>query len=361
MPAPSPSPPPQPATFGIWTELRPGAGRQPDPADYRERLEEAVLAEQLGFSAVWGSEHHAVEDGHLSQQLPFLAAVAARTERVRIGTGVLLLPLYRPREVAEQAAVVDLISGGRLILGFGGGWVEREFDAFGVDRRQRGRLLEEKVAWLRRAFAEGAAADGPDGSDLPVGPPPAQAGGPPIYLGGSAPAALDRVARIADGWFALAHFRWQRTAEQYPPLRAALEAAGRPAEGFPIVAGVHLRVSDDPERTWATELAPAIAYQLDRYGEWATDRGRPRPAPIEAARLKRSAVFCDTAEGVVAALREFQAQLPFTHVALWSRPAGISHEAACANLERVAREVAPAFAAPPPAPGSGSGREPAWR
>ncbi len=342
-----------PATFGIWTELRPGGGRQPDPAYYRERLDEAVLAEQLGFTAVWGSEHHAVEDAHLSQQLPFLAAVAARTERVRVGTGVLLLPLYRPRDVAEQAAVVDLVSGGRLILGFGGGYVEREFDAFAVDRGQRGRLLEEKVAWLRRAFAEGVAADGPDGTDLPVGPRPVQVSGPPLYLGGGADRALDRVARIGDGWFALAHFRWQKTAERYPVLRAELERAGRPAEGFPIVVGVHLRVSDDPERTWATELAPAIADQLDRYGDWSTDRGKPRPAPIDAARLKRSAVFCDTPDGVVAALREFQAQLPFTHVALWSRPAGISHEAACANLERIAREVAPAFA--------GSGEAPAWR
>jgi len=59
---------PRPATFGIWTELRPGGGRQPDPGFYAERLEEAVLAEQLGLAAVWGSEHHAVEDGHLSAE-----------------------------------------------------------------------------------------------------------------------------------------------------------------------------------------------------------------------------------------------------------------------------------------------------
>src|SRR5215218_9095380 len=101
---------PRPATFGTWTELRPGNGRQPDPGFYAERLEEAVLADQLG-----------------------LTAVAARTERVRLGTGVLLLPLHRTRDVAEQAGVVDLLAGGRLVLGFGGGYVEREFDAFGVD------------------------------------------------------------------------------------------------------------------------------------------------------------------------------------------------------------------------------------
>jgi alkanesulfonate monooxygenase SsuD/methylene tetrahydromethanopterin reductase-like flavin-dependent oxidoreductase (luciferase family) len=343
---------PRPATFGAWMDLRPGRGRQPDPAYYAERLQEAVLVERLGLAAVWGSEHHAVEDGYLPQQLPFLAAVAARTSRIRLGTGVLLLPLYRPREVAEQAGVVDLVAGGRLLLGLGAGYVEREFDVFGVDRSARGRLLEEKLPWLRRALAEGVAADGPGGADLPVGPRSPQPGGPPLYLGGTAPAALDRVARLADGWFALAHYGWQRTAEAYQLLAGALRRAGRPADGFPVVAGVHLWVSDDPERTWATELAPAVAYQLDRYNDWATDRDRPRPEPIEAGRLKRTAVFCDTPEQIVAALAGFQERLPFTHVCLWSRPAGVGHEAACANLERVAREVAPAFAGP---------REPPWR
>src|SRR5215213_6672936 len=323
---------PRPATFGTWTELRPGNGRQPDPGFYAERLEEAVLADQLGLTAVWGSEHHAVEDGHLSQQLPFLAAVAARTERVRLGTGVLLLPVHRTRDVAEQAGVVDLLAGGRLVLGIGGGYVEREFDAFGVDRSRRGTLLEEKLPKLRRALAEGVLDDGPGGTDLPVGPRSPQPGGPPLYL----------------GWTALAHFRWQKTTEAWPVLAEALERSNRPTEGFPIVVGVHLRVSDDPERTWATELAPAIAYQLDRYGDWSTDRDQPRPDPIDPGRLKRSAVLCDTAEGVVAALTQFQEQLPFTHVSLWSRPPGTSHEAACENLERVAREVAPAFAGPEP-------------
>src|ERR671934_2274747 len=141
-----------PVTFGAWMDLRPGRGLAPTPAFYAERLEEAVLADRLGLAAVWGSEHHAVEDAHLSAQLPFLAAVAARTERVRVATGVLLLPLYRPRDVAEQAGVVDLVAGGRLLLGLGAGWVEREFDAFGVDRSMRGRLLEDKLTWLRRAL-----------------------------------------------------------------------------------------------------------------------------------------------------------------------------------------------------------------
>jgi alkanesulfonate monooxygenase SsuD/methylene tetrahydromethanopterin reductase-like flavin-dependent oxidoreductase (luciferase family) len=342
---------PSAATFGAWMDVRPGQGRQPDATFYAERLEEAELVEQLGLGAVWGSEHHADGDGHLSQQLPFLAAVAARTGSIRLGTGVLLLPLHRPRDVAEQAGIVDLVSGGRLLLGLGNGYAGHEFDAFGVDRSTRGRRMEAGVAYLRRAFTEGLAADGPDGTDLPVGPQPAQPGGPPLLLGGMAPKALERVARTADGWFCLAHYRYQRSADAWPVLREALERAGRPADGFPVVIGVHLWVSDDPERAWETQLAPALAYQLDRYTRWSTDRGQPDPEPIDARRLKRSAVLCDTPDGVRAALAELQERLPFTHVCLWSRPSGIGHEAACANLERVAAEVAPAFAGP----------EPVWR
>jgi alkanesulfonate monooxygenase SsuD/methylene tetrahydromethanopterin reductase-like flavin-dependent oxidoreductase (luciferase family) len=332
-------------------DLRPGQGRQPDATFYAERLEEAELVEQLGLGAVWGSEHHADGDGHLSQQLPFLAAVAARTAGIRLGTGVLLLPLHRPRDVAEQAGVVDLVADGRLLLGLGSGYAQHEFDAYGVERSARARRMEAGVAYLRRAFSDGLAADGPDGGDLPVGPMPAQQGGPPLLLGGMAPKALERVARIADGWFCLAHYRYQRAADAWPLLREALERAGRPVDGFPLVIGVHLWVSDDPERAWATQLAPALAFQLDRYTRWASDRGQPEPEPIDPQRLRRSAVLCDTPMGTLAALTELQERLPFTHVCLWSRPAGIGHEAACANLERVAAEVAPAFAGP----------EPAWR
>jgi alkanesulfonate monooxygenase SsuD/methylene tetrahydromethanopterin reductase-like flavin-dependent oxidoreductase (luciferase family) len=333
--------------FGTYYFLQAPPGRSAD-AIIAEEVDQMVLSERLGYDSVWLTEHHYADYGLSSAPSVLLATVAARTERVRLGTGVLLLPLYRPRDVAEQAAVVDLLAGGRLLLGLGNGYVEREFDAFGVERSARGRLMEQKLAVLRRALAEGVAADGPGGADLPVTPRSPQPGGPPLYLGGGAPKALDRVARLADGWFALAHYRWQKAAESWPPLRQALERAGRDPAGFPVVVGVHLWVSDDPERTWATELAPAIAYQLDRYTVWSTDRGQPPPAPIEAARLKRSAVFCDTAEGVVASLRDFQERLPFTHVCAWSRPAGIGHEAACANLERIAREVAPAFAGPTP-------------
>ena len=95
--------------------------RRPDQDVFRETVDRAVLAEKLGFKRVWSSEHHFSEDRWAPSQFPLLAAIAARTERIRLGTGVLLLPFHNPIRVAEDAAVVDIISNGRLDLGVGRG------------------------------------------------------------------------------------------------------------------------------------------------------------------------------------------------------------------------------------------------
>ena len=108
------------------------------------------------------------------------------------------------------------------------------------------------------------------------------------YLGGTAPKALDRVARLADGWFALAHFRWQKTVEAWPVLAEALERAGRPADGFPVVVGVHLRVSDDPERTWATLAPSSSATPKATVSRWCENSAATASAGNSTKNLKCS-------------------------------------------------------------------------
>src|SRR5208282_4512698 len=117
---------------------------------YRESLAQAEAAEQLGFDSIWLTEHHFTDDGYLPSLLPVAAAIAARTRRVTIGTFVLLAPFYHPLKLAEDAAVVDVLSGGRLRLGLGQGYRAEEFEGFGVPRKQRLSRTLETIEILRR-------------------------------------------------------------------------------------------------------------------------------------------------------------------------------------------------------------------
>src|SRR3990172_9050885 len=141
--------------FGVaYTFRNPPQWRIPFPVLYQEHLRQIVRAEELGYDTVWLTEHHFLEDGYSSALLPIAAAIAARTERIRIGTSVMLLPLHDPLRVAEDAATVDILSNGRLDLGLGQGYRVEEFEGFGISRAERGPRLEEGIGIIRRAFTE---------------------------------------------------------------------------------------------------------------------------------------------------------------------------------------------------------------
>jgi probable F420-dependent oxidoreductase len=191
--------------YGYLTAQHHPDDHRSDVEIYRDAIEIAVELEAGGIDSVFTSEHHFVDDGYMPSQLPLLAAIAARTSRIRLATGVLLAPMFDPLHLAEDAATVDLISGGRLILGLGIGWRAEEFDGFGIPMRERGSRLEATIAVLRQAWSDGlVTGDGRhfhyDG--LNVTPKPARAGGPPIWIGAGAEAAVRRVGRVADGYFA---------------------------------------------------------------------------------------------------------------------------------------------------------------
>lgn len=167
----------------------------------RQIVELAVTAEQSGFDGAWTSEHHFVGDGYLPSPLLPLAAIAERTTHLTIGTQVLLAPLYSPVKLAEDTAVLDQLSSGRLKLGIGLGYHGREYKAFGTDSAKRVRALERCVDVLRRAW-RGDPVEIGDGDTVDVRPLPAQQPGPSILLGAIAEAGVRRSARIADGFVA---------------------------------------------------------------------------------------------------------------------------------------------------------------
>ena len=223
----------------------------------------AEHAEALGFADVWVSDHLALPQGakyppssYILEPIATLTWAAAATQRVGLGTSVLVLPLRPPVLLAKGLASLDLLSGGRLTLGAAAGWLEAEFDALGVPFRERGARTDETLELLRRCWTEDPVdAEGPiTGARLRkmrVVPQPGRA--IPIWIGGLSDAAVERAIRSGDGW----HGAFQ-SPEEAAPLARRLRAA-RPEEGFTLSMRPSWDVlRDGPDR---------VARELDAFRE----------------------------------------------------------------------------------------------
>ena len=266
--------------FGLITCQRyPGAERS-DVDLYAEAIDIAVEAEGLGFDSVWTSEHHFVDDGYLPSLLPLSAAIAARTERIAIGTGLLLAPLHEPIRVAEDAAVVDLISKGRLILGVGLGWREEEFEGFHVPISERVSRLEASIAVYRQAW-HGELLTGAEGRhypNVPVRPVPARSGGPPIWIGATSEPAIRRAGRLADGFMAT-EVTPSTFAEQVAIAREERGAAGLEDD---LAISVHLATfawNGDDAWERVRDHHHYVTWKYDDMDRARSRTGEPQPPP----------------------------------------------------------------------------------
>lgn len=227
----------------------------------------AEVAEAEGLDGFWLAEHHFSPDGYSSSIFPLLGAVAARTSDITIGTKVLLAPLYHPLRLAEDAAQVAGLSGGRYIMGIALGYRPEEYAAFGVDIRRRAALLEDAVAICRAAW-RGEEFDYQSRSiDLRgIVCRPAPEVAPPIFLGGRAPVALARAARIADGYIP--------SSGADPEILDRVATIDREAGErgpLPLVTGVMAAVSTDQAES--ESLVASVRYVLSTYKDWLRSAG----------------------------------------------------------------------------------------
>src|SRR5580658_3437721 len=275
---------------------------------------------------VWLSEHHFIEDGYLPSILPVAAAIAARTKRIRIASGALLMPFHNPVRLAEDIAVVDVISGGRFELGVGVGFRLEEFDSFGLSFRERGSRTNQSLDIIRRLLSGETVTYKTNSFNFET------------HLAGRlTSAALRRAARYGDGFTVPG-----ATRDVYDDYVAELKKQNRPTENIRFASAVWcLIVSKDPEKTFS-EAADHIIYQANSYSAWLSAAGlsplsehlRDREQLRQGGLLR--VVDPDTA---VSMIREFTNKVPLTHFYSWTLPPGLPPRWAQTHLELFASEV----------------------
>lgn len=235
--------------FGLALENFTPAEKTPDVESI---VAYARRGEELGFDSLWAWDHMFLGSGRpfpFLESLSMLALLSAHTERVELGTGILVLPLRRAAVLAKTAASIEIMSGGRLTLGMAVGWYEREFDACGVPFKQRGRIFEENLALMKEFWTgervSGSATGVPFRNAVML-PKPSPRPRPRLLIGGYVDRVLKRVAEKGDGWLTYfyepAPFKkaWQR-------IREHAEAAGREPDELDNVAQLPLCVDDSFE------------------------------------------------------------------------------------------------------------------
>ncbi len=300
---------------------------------YAAALDQVAWADELGFDLVGLGEHHASPDGYLPSPLNLACAMAGRTRRIRFRTSVLLAPLYDPIKLAEDAAVTQLATGGRLVLGIGGGYRPAEFESFGRRLEDRWRVIGETIELLRLAWTgEPFEWQGRRCHVTPVPDPP-----PPILLGGGSPAAARRAARLGVGWFPPLDPRlWRPYREECVKL-----GKGDPGE-YPSQGPIFLWVSKEPQKDWE-RVMPHVLHQLRSYSEWTIESfGRaagPYAGDVTEETVRQSGAYqVLTPEQTLALAAELGSESVFYLNPLL---AGIDPALASAMLSLYEREVHP--------------------
>ena len=335
---------------GIYFDLRnPPEWRQSWSRLYGFTLEMCEEAERLGCDSIWSTEHHLFDDGYVTQPLTFLAAVAARTKQVRLGTGIVIAPLHHPVEIAEQAAMVDIISGGRLDLGLGAGYRVPEFDLFGADISRRYTTTDSTAREVRRLLAGvagGSAGSGGSGGGLT---PPAVQDPLPIWMGYQGPKGARRAGLLGAGLLSANGALWA-------PYRAALIEAGHDPSMGRMAGGLQGFVTEDPEADWPT-VSKHLAYQVDSYRRHMVEgTDTPTPRPVDPERMRANdinapvlaAFTYGTPEEVAATVLRRTAGAPVETVFVWASLGGSSEEMTARHVQTICSRLRPLLAAGPP-------------
>lgn len=334
--------------IGVMFAFRnPAAWRRPFPEVYADELRLVRHAEELGFDTIWLTEHHFADDGYSPSILPLAAAIAAVTERVRIGFNLLLLPLHNAIRVAEDIATIDVLSGGRIDVGLGQGYAAHEFAGYGISSSERRSRFVEGIEvleglWTQDTFTHSGRHYQLDGARL--APKPVQQPHPPLWIGATSEAGVQRAGRAGAHLLGLTSTRLQGAYE------AALAEAGHDPAAAKVLQLHWTHVADTTDDAW-DQAAPHFHHLLEVYARWANesgdaDKGGPKTVvpPVSGLRHPDGPLMFRPAFGapdqVADTLVGSMARVRTTHLGLGVLP-GMDPTRTRASLELFASEVAP--------------------
>jgi alkanesulfonate monooxygenase SsuD/methylene tetrahydromethanopterin reductase-like flavin-dependent oxidoreductase (luciferase family) len=239
----------------------------------KELTEQVRIARQSGFSSLWTPHHYLTYPMQMLAPITMLAYLLREAEGMMIGPNILIMPLLNPVHVAEDAVTLDLLSGGRYVLGIGVGYREAEFDTFQVPLNQRAQRMDESIEIMRRLWTEDKITY--NGKiftldKLGIGLKPLRKGGPPIWIAGVVDVAVRRAARIGDAWLITNFAHLSTLVPQMKMYRETLAEAGKP---FPAEAPITRECYIGPTRELALEeCKAALQYKYGAYSSWGLDK-----------------------------------------------------------------------------------------
>jgi probable F420-dependent oxidoreductase len=311
---------------------------------YAEALEEVVRAEDLGFDSVWMEEHHSVVEHYWPSPLAVLAGFATRTSRMTLGTDIAVAPFHHPVRLAEDVAMLDVMSSGRAVLGVAIGYKPDEFALYGAALERRGARFEEQLAIIRGLWTQEALSF--KGAHYTVEgrlePKPVQKPHPPIWIGGWGDITLRRAATLADNWIPGPTADLARLLRGKQQLLDNRAAAGRgPLAEWPLTRDVIIADTDAEARELA-ERHIMVSYRREYAGGW-------KHPFIDAAiatdldTVKRDRFLIGGPDQVIRDLKPFVEQYGMTHLICRLFFPGMPHRHIMRELTLLAKEVLPAF------------------
>lgn len=331
----------------------------PQKRVFDEVLEEIDFAEELGFDSVWLPEHHFATPGLLGNPLTLAAAVSQRTKHIKIGIAAVVLPFQHPLRIAEDAALVDVLSNGRLLLGVGRGWQVPEFQVFQVPQSASRAMFLESVEIIKKAWTQdGFSHEGEfwKFKDATVFPKPVQKPHPPIYWTVVTPGSYELAGRLGYPIIRSLNFVSLSTVEEGTKLYAA--QLGEASKGLdnidlPLTVKVYVAPTDEEAERDVRPNAQWFYNALSSFLPGAP--GRPKPqtgyeqypdnpgavAKLAADNLWQWGTCFGSPERVTESLRAYSERVFTNHWLAWMRIGKLEHSKVMRSMELFARHVMP--------------------